>query len=118
MGKELALLENNDMGKQVRRQLLAMERTLREDVPAVIRRLEAERDAARQCLLLSNPLWGRAWHYRELGLTTAETGRLLDKSLSTMEKLFKKMKMAGLPLPAPAMSGPKAKALVMKGGAA
>lgn len=115
MAKELALLENNDTGRRIRRQLLDMERALREDVPAVIRKLTAERDAARRAVLAVNPEWAACWRYRELGLSGTETAKLMGKSATWVGRQYRQMRDAGLDLPAPRIAGPRNKALMAKG---
>ncbi|MDR0673332.1 MAG: hypothetical protein LBF93_06680 [Zoogloeaceae bacterium] len=74
-----------------------------DEIPAITRKYAAERDAARQALLLARPDWAKAIRYREMGLTYAETARLLALSESQVDKRYRAIRAAGLPLAAPAV---------------
>lgn len=96
MAKELAMLENNPQGRAVRRALIELERQFREDVPAMLRRLEAKNVALERELLAARPEWQRIHHYRALGLSTAETGKLLERSAQFVRDHLKRMTRCGL----------------------
>lgn len=91
MAKELAMLENNPQGRAIRRALINMERQLREDVPALIRKLEKGLAATQQELLKARPDWVKIDNYRNLGLSQAEIAKLVELSPSTLRSHLKRM---------------------------
>lgn len=96
MAKELAMLENNPQGRAIRRALIEMERQLREDVPALIRKLKAELGHAQEELLIARPEWVKIEHYRSLGLSQAEVAKLVELNPSTLRRHLKRMASTGI----------------------
>lgn len=92
MAKELAMIENNEVGRQIRRQLIAFER----EVPSVIRRLENQLAAAQWGALAHFPLWKMAIRYYEMGLSQGEVCKLLDLSDTSVRKHYKRLAEMGL----------------------
>lgn len=91
MAKELALLENNPKGRQVRRQLIEAERKLREDVPALLRNLQQQNLKLRLHITSAIPEYNDIRRYYEAGLTQKEMGLLLGKSDTAVRETMKKM---------------------------
>lgn len=96
MAKELALLENNPTGRQVRRQLIEAERQLREDVPALLRKMQQQNNKLKNHLFSAIPEYSDIQRYYEAGLTQKEMGKLLDKSDTAVRETMKKMALIGL----------------------
>lgn len=91
MAKELAMLENNSQGRAIRRALINMERQLREDVPALIRKLEKGLAASQQELLKARPDWVKIDNYRNLDLSQADIAKLVELSPSALRSHLKRM---------------------------
>lgn len=91
MAKELAMLENNPKGRAIRRALINMERQLREDVPALIRKLEKGLAASQQELLKARPDWVKIDNYRNLDLSQADIAKLVELSPSALRSHLKRM---------------------------
>lgn len=92
MAKELALVENNARGREIRRALIALEREARERLP----RLEAENAELRRMALATNPLWADLARYQTLGLSHAEIGRLVGKSAGAVRHQLRRLATTGL----------------------
>jgi phage anti-repressor protein len=106
MAKELSLLENNEIGRQIRKELLSMERQMRVAVPALIDELRTDLAAARRALAEYNPTWRAVLRYRRMGLTQLETARVMMMSSSTVKRICADIRAAGVPQPAPVRSRP------------
>ena len=116
MAKELAMIENNAKGRQLRRYFVAVERTLLTEMPAVVRNLEEKLAAARaSAMLVADPITARVSRYHDLGLSPAEIGKLCDLSPSATQKRLRRLADLGLvdyrPNPALVESGRKGRAL-------
>ena len=92
MSKELALVENNARGRQIRRALIAMEREVRERLPLLLN----ENAALKRTVLAANPDLGNLLRYRELGLSMVEIGRLQGKSAGAVRHQIKRFAHLGL----------------------
>jgi phage anti-repressor protein len=87
MAKELAMVENNDQGRAVRRWFIDLEeRQLRE--------LRAE-------LVKSRPLWRRIHRYLGMGLSGAEAAKLCGIGKESLRKHRREMEALGLIPPPP-----------------
>jgi phage anti-repressor protein len=87
MAKELAMVENNDQGRAVRRWFIDLEeRQLRE--------LRAE-------LVKSRPLWRRIHRYLGMGLSGVETAKLCGIGKEGLRKARREMEALGLIAPPP-----------------
>ena len=84
MAKELALVENNAHGRAIRRGLIAMEKQMREELPAIMAAVHKE-------LRLARPDWHSIERYVALGLSHAEIGKLLGITSTTVRDRLKRM---------------------------
>lgn|GEM_PF-2706138 len=89
MAKELALVENNDHGRAIRRSLIAMEKQMREELPALIGALQHE-------LLLARPEWQQVVRYQSLGLSQSEIGKLVGMKPSTVRGKLRRLSQCRL----------------------
>lgn len=92
MAKELALVENNARGRQIRRGLIAMEREVRERLPQLL----DENAALKRLVLTTSPELGNLIRYREMGLSMVEIGKLQNKSANAVRHQFKRFARLGL----------------------
>jgi len=101
MAKELALVENNPQGRQIRRALIALEQQVRERLPA----LEAENAALRRLCITANTEMSQLVRYHAMGLTTTEIGRLVGRSRHAVRRRLQHLNQAGVlayrPVPRP-----------------
>lgn len=91
MAKELALVENTPTGRIIRRQLIEAERQLREDVPALLRKLQKRNQQLQTHIFALQPVYRDIQRYYNAGLTQREMGKLLDKSDTSVREILKKM---------------------------
>lgn len=96
MAKELALVENNPQGRKIRKQLIEIEKAMREEIPALLRKLEKQNQALRLHIMQTNPIVNDIRRYFEAGLTQVEMGKLLGKSSSRVRDQLKELAAIGL----------------------
>lgn len=84
MAKELALVENNAHGRAIRRGLIAMEKRMREELPAIMAAVHKE-------LRLARPEWQSIERYVAMGLTHNEIAKLLGVTPTTVRDRLKRM---------------------------
>lgn len=102
MAKELAMLENNERGRQARRYFIAMEKAALGETSSVLTqpdavfRLQAEQQMLKREILTANPLFGTLARCQAAGLTNAEAGKVVDKSADAVAKHLRHMAELGL----------------------
>lgn len=96
MAKELAMLENNETGRAIRRNLIETERQMREEVPAIIRRQQYQIEQLRAAGLAANPEWAKLARYYQMDLSLPEIGRLLGCSGEAVRHRLKGLAARGL----------------------
>lgn len=84
MAKELALVENNEQGRAIRKALIRMEKRMQEEIPALIANLQKE-------LLAARPDWQKISRYEAMGLTHNEIARLSGITSTTVRDKLKRM---------------------------
>ena len=93
MAKELAMLENNERGRQARRYFIGIEKQSRAQFVQAMQ--------LREALLKSNELWGTIMRYKTLGLNHVEIGRLLQTSATHVRTQVRQLEELGYLTPPP-----------------
>lgn len=116
MAKELCMLERSELGRLARQYFIRMEREAVEEIPrlqAKLNQLEAELlaipafirqgdnvhrliEQAKTAFFHTQPLAKEVLRYREMGLTQAETGKLLGLSPWQLQNIVAKLIHLGL----------------------
>jgi phage anti-repressor protein len=91
MAKEIALVENNPQGRAIRRALIELERQMREDVPALLRKLKTQNSALLDELYKARPEWAAIQAYYDKGLNQKEIGLLIGQSATNVRRHLKRM---------------------------
>ena len=91
MAKELAMLENNERGRQARRYFIGIEKQSRAQFVQAMQ--------LREALLKSNEVWGAIMRYKTLGLNHTEIARLLQSSTSVVRKQVRQLEALGYLIP-------------------
>lgn len=96
MAKELALLENNEQGRKIRKELIEAERKLREDVPAILRKLQTQNQRLIQSLIRHHPYAHELVRYCGAKLSQREILKLLDMHHTTLKRYLIELTEVGL----------------------
>lgn len=100
MAKELCMVERSEIGRQARRYFIEIEKEHREAMPewalAQLSDAQAQLHAAREAVLLANPVLREVLRFTQMGLSLSEIGKLMDCSPSTADRYRGRLRAVGL----------------------
>ena len=108
MAKELAMVENNAMGRQIRRYFIACEKqALSQHISRLIT-VQSQKERLEVALLKSDKTAKKIVYYMGLGLTVSETARVMNLSRRWVSEKVRLLRQTGIIAPAVnALSTPK-----------
>lgn len=108
MAKELAMVENNAMGRQIRRYFIACEKQAVSQHISRLIAVQSQKERLEVALLKSDKTAKKIVYYMGLGLTVSETARVMNLSRRWVSEKVRLLRQTGIIAPAVnALSTPK-----------